>query len=236
MKTEKTEKTVYFKDDFNLKMVDDGIKKTFQVLQDIVDQWEKVSPVHLTINELLTFIDNLRRPIPEKVLRSIQLKKAKRSPLFDELDIESVIKMQKTTDIGPLLESIGKLSEYIPFAQWNNVFSPQCFAVDGNTVKIIESEVETLRRRFYEFAETPVEQKRLKYVQSVIDSINDLVNEYPEVNVGKCIITGLVTIPVSGDKLCPSPQFIKTGRLSGPVVTGDSEVMETIKEENLQTH
>lgn len=196
----------------SLREIDSNIERTAALIREVIPVWQFLSDTPLTIDLLREFttggqVDTGRIELMLK--RELAAKANLTSPYFDQY---KVLDLMKTPDMGALVDLLKEFSGIMGpgfrFAvYWN------CFAIDGDQVKILADQVERQKDLFRSYADTPEEADRLTLARGIIDGMDRLRAKFPDIPAYKFVIYGLVT--EQEGQLMPSEMFVKSGTFEG---------------------
>ena len=204
MKTE--EKIAYFQVPSKIKMIEDSVVFYKTKLQSVIDNWNTVCTNPLTLADITGIVKTSGQKYePEsigKLLKSKLLEITKNIFLNGlEIDLRNMpIKLPVHSDLEALLCTFN--SNQNP----NEIYF-DAYELKNNKIVVIESYVTLLKDSFIDYASTPLQKKKLVSVQLICDKINELVKQYPELNLYGLEIDGL-TFQDENDVFCPHSKFI----------------------------
>ena len=217
MKTD--EKVKFYERTADLQAVKAGLDVTRQRLQGILDVWRTITDAPLTVDMITGFtrLNFLGARLPDEaaILKAVMIEKVKNSPLFGEINIDSLIAMQaKHPDISGLVAAVYELSGSIPapLTDFGDHYRPTCFKIQGDKVVMDEDQVQVVLSIYVSYAVNTEEKHRLALAQKVVEAFESIRAEYP-LQLYKAAFGGLLIYDAINDRLQPDPFFVKDGRL-----------------------
>lgn len=208
----------FYEDQFSLQQLTAGLDETKNILQEIVNEWHKLTDTPLTVKQIAaSFITGTyRQPNEPEIVRALNMARVKRSPLYGEITDAALIDMlPPLPDTSALIEAVKKLGGYIPAPGYRDIFNYQCFTIEGRQVEFIPEEVKRVAAPYSVTAETEGELQRLALATKVIEALQEIRKLYPDIPADSLIISGLVTVGLVDGRLFASPQFVQTATVTG---------------------
>ena len=216
MKEKQQEKEIYFQDEVSLGLIKNGIDETKKRLEGIVAEWKKLTKRPLTMELVTSFVNGSQRdPLPEVIRREARRERAEKSPFFGEIDLEKLMDIIPAVNDRDWIEAVGRLREYIPGPRWKDLFSPQCFRIEGDRVEIVAEEVGKLKKRYSWSVTSEAEEIRYIAVRRIIDALENIVSKFPKVSRSALVIPGLVTVSNDGTRFFASRLFVEDAVIPG---------------------
>lgn len=192
--------------------IERNIEKTAALIREVIPVWQFLSDQPLTIELLQEFTAGgqvATEKIELMLKRELAAKANLTSPYFDQ---GKVLDLMKTPDMGALMDLLDQFSRIMGpgfrfTVYWN------CFAIDGDQVKILPDQVEQIKDSFRSYADTPEEADRLTLARGIIDGMDRLRAKFPDIPAARFVIIGLVT--EQEGQLMPSEVFVKHGTFEG---------------------
>lgn len=222
------EKVLFYEKSDDLKKIDDGLEYTKVRVERILEEWRKITDnAPLTMTMVTDFMTRnflgVRLVDEGKIFRYVMTERVRNSPLFNEIDTDSLIKMTtKKPDFSGLVEAVQDLCSGVvpgPLFDPRDQYRPECFRINGDRVELVTDQVEQVRSFYISYAVNTEEKHRLKLVQAIIGAYDALRSEY-DIELHKVAISGLVVYDAINERLLPSPTFVKDGKaVSGNYAT-----------------
>lgn len=208
----------YYEDQTSLQQLTAGLDKTKTIIQEIVTEWYKITDAPLTVKMIAEqfIIGEFRQPNSPEIIRALNMARVKKSPLYGEITDAALIDMlPPLADTSALIEAVRELGGYLQYPGYRDVFSAQCFTIEGRQVEFISEEVKRLAAPYSVTAETEGELQRLALATNVINALEEIRKHYPDITADSLIISGLVSAGLVDGHLFASPQFVQTAKVRG---------------------
>lgn len=192
--------------------IERNIEKTAALIREVIPVWQFLSDQPLTIELLQEFTAGgqvATEKIKLMLKRELAAKANLTSPYFDQA---KVLDMMATPEIGALVDLLEEFSK-IMAPGFRQVVYWQCFAIEGDQVKILPDLVERIKDQYRSFADTPEEVDRLALANGIIEGMDRLREKFPDIPASKFILYGLVT--EQEGQLMPSEIFVKYAKFEG---------------------
>lgn len=189
----------------------EGLERVRGKLQTIAEAWGTLdTEIPLTPELIQGFYNANGAYLPENVEMILLKEMAQKTGMVGKPYNEArVISFLDRPDITALDRPFRKFHQFTSI--YDNGVYWTCYQIQGTLVTLVQDEVDKVVSRYLAFTEGPAEEKRLKLIQAVRDSLLVLHGEYPEIPLEKLSVPGLIEGSPEGPVILPT--FVKQARL-----------------------
>lgn len=196
-----------------------NIDHSQKLIQNAVNEWNKICPEPITLNDLRSFLtkEPYRQPITENI-EALLKDKLIISKKIDfnglQLNSEKLKDLLVLPNLNNFIETLQKFSEEIETVIFSIGSEPiywQYYFIEKSKVKVLIDEVENQKESYKLYATTPDELKRLNTVLPLCEALTNFVKSNPEINPNELFNKNLIEFAYN--EFIPNSRFIETGRI-----------------------
>lgn len=205
------EKRPFYENRVLLEAITSGLERNRGKIQDMAEAWSTLdTEIPLTTDLIRGAYDSNGAYHPENLEKILLKEMAEKTGMVGKpYNLERVMSFLDRPDISALEEPFNECPSFTTI--FDNAVYWQCYQIQGTQVTLVQDEVDKVVARYQAFTETPAEEKRLRLVEAVRESLLALQGEYPEIPLEKLSVPGL--IEGSAEGLVILPTFVKEARL-----------------------